>query len=211
MPTPKKGTKGAASSKTEKEFAALAKRAAQGDESAMPAIREAMRGLWDQVGDVAKQTLRTVLEKYYGQDLVFREGVERRLKSMTAELAGADPSPLELLLADRIAVCWLHMQYAEAIYAQNLKDLNVHWAEHYQRRIDRAHRRFLSAIKTLATVRKLALPVLQVNIGDKQVNIAGANTPQASGTAPRVVGGEEAATEAKETAREAQKGLPAGE
>jgi hypothetical protein len=40
--------------------------------------------------------------------------------------------------------------------------------------MDRAHRRYLSAIKTLATVRKLALPVLQVNIAKKQVNVAGA-------------------------------------
>ena len=43
---------------------------------------------------------------------------------------------------------------------------------YYQKSIDRAHRRYLSAIKTLATVRKLALPVLQVNIAKKQVNVA---------------------------------------
>ena len=40
-------------------------------------------------------------------------------------------------------------------------------------RMDRAHRRYLTAIKTLAIVRKLALPVLQVNIAKKQVNVAG--------------------------------------
>jgi hypothetical protein len=32
--------------------------------------------------------------------------------------------------------------------------------------------RFLSAIRTLAQVRKLALPTLQVNIGQNQVNVA---------------------------------------
>jgi hypothetical protein len=31
----------------------------------------------------------------------------------------------------------------------------------------------LAAIKTLAVVRKLAVPVLQVNIAKKQVNVAG--------------------------------------
>jgi hypothetical protein len=45
--------------------------------------------------------------------------------------------------------------------------------EHYQRRLDHAHRRYLSALKALALVRKLALPVLQVNIAKKQVNVAG--------------------------------------
>jgi hypothetical protein len=43
--------------------------------------------------------------------------------------------------------------------------------------MDRAHKRYLSAIKTLATVRKLALPVLQVNIAKKQVNVAGSCLP----------------------------------
>ena len=42
-----------------------------------------------------------------------------------------------------------------------------------QRCIDWAHKRYLSAIKTLAVVRKLAVPVLQVNIARKQVNVAG--------------------------------------
>jgi hypothetical protein len=50
--------------------------------------------------------------------------------------------------------------------------LSLGWGEYYQRRMDRAHRRYLSAIKTLALVRKLAVPVLQVNIARKQVNVA---------------------------------------
>lgn len=46
-------------------------------------------------------------------------------------------------------------------------------AELHQRKIDAAHRRFLSAVRTLAQIRKLALPNLQVNIGQNQVNVAG--------------------------------------
>jgi hypothetical protein len=45
---------------------------------------------------------------------------------------------------------------------------------YYQKAIDRAHKRYLSAIKTLAVVREPAVPVLQVNIARKQVNMAGA-------------------------------------
>ena len=47
-------------------------------------------------------------------------------------------------------------------------------ADYHLRRQDRAHLRFLSAMKTLATVRKLDLPVLQVNIDENQVNVANA-------------------------------------
>ena len=43
--------------------------------------------------------------------------------------------------------------------------------------LDHAHRRYLSAIRTLAQVRKLLVPVVQVNIADRQVNV-GAMVPQ---------------------------------
>ena len=51
----------------------------------------------------------------------------------------------------------------------------------YADRIDVANRRYLAAIKTLAQVRRLQIPTLQIamagatqfNIGDKQVNMAG--------------------------------------
>jgi len=37
--------------------------------------------------------------------------------------------------------------------------------------VDHSHKQYLSAMKTLATARKLALPALQVNIARKQVNV----------------------------------------
>jgi hypothetical protein len=38
--------------------------------------------------------------------------------------------------------------------------------------IERAQRRYLGAIKALAQVRKLGVPAVQVNIGEKQINMA---------------------------------------
>ncbi len=49
--------------------------------------------------------------------------------------------------------------------------------EYYQRVISAAHKRYLAAIKALAVVRKLAAPVLQVNIARKQVNVASCAAP----------------------------------
>jgi len=63
------------------------------------------------------------------------------------------------------------MQDADMRYAQNQKGCAFVESEFYQRRQDRAQKRYLSAIRTLALVRKLALPVLQVNIARKQVNV----------------------------------------
>ena len=49
--------------------------------------------------------------------------------------------------------------------------LNVN-RRYYQRRMNHSHKRYLSAIKKLALVRKLAVPVLQVDIAKKQINVA---------------------------------------
>ena len=46
-------------------------------------------------------------------------------------------------------------------------------AEYREGRRDRAHKRFLSACKALATVRKLARPTIQVDLANQQVNMAG--------------------------------------
>jgi hypothetical protein len=88
------------------------------------------------------------------------------------ELAGASPNPVERVLAETAATCWFAYRMHEAQYAGTLSDSGMRLAqsEHDQRRMDRAHRRFLSALKTLAAVRRLALPALQINVARQQVN-----------------------------------------
>ena len=66
----------------------------------------------------------------------------------------------------------LHL--ADIILAQQEGKLTLAQGEYHQRSRNRAHKRYLTSIKTLALIRKLAVPVLQVNIAKKQVNVAGA-------------------------------------
>jgi hypothetical protein len=51
--------------------------------------------------------------------------------------------------------------------------LFVPQGDYHQRRMDAAHRRFLAALEALATVRRLTLPALQINVARRQVNVAG--------------------------------------
>ena len=113
--------------------------------------------------------------------MAVREGLRAKMEALRVELAG--PSPLERVLAERIVACWLHLYHLEMGYA-NKDSISLELAAHYQRSIDRAHKRYLSAIKTLAVVRKLAVPVLQVNIARKQVNVAGPCVAPDSGKGP---------------------------
>jgi hypothetical protein len=63
------------------------------------------------------------------------------------------------------------VQDADIRYAVGRKDLTLQQAEFHQRRMDAANRRYLAALRTLALVRKLAVPALQINVANKQVNV----------------------------------------
>jgi hypothetical protein len=79
-------------------------------------------------------------------------------------------------LGERVAACWLNVYYIDALYAQRLNDLTAEQGGYFQRRQERAHRLYLSAIRTLAQVQRLLVPALQVNIGAQQLNVANAST-----------------------------------
>ena len=89
----------------------------------------------------------------------------RELNEHAAELAGPDPTPTERSLAETAALCHLQLRDAE-VTAFTAGDGNITEASYDLRRLDHAHRRYLTAMHTLATVRRLAVPAVKV------VNIA---------------------------------------
>jgi hypothetical protein len=157
-----------------KDLDGFYKRIEAGDPSTLPAVREAlknehMRELLS-LGYILQNALA---RQMFHNHTLASEAVMQELKILHSELAGPSPSPLERVLVQRAVICWLWMQDADLRYANARQqegglDLDLH--EAHQRRQDRAHRRFLSAVRTLALVRKLALPAVQVNIGGQQVN-----------------------------------------
>ena len=158
----------------EKELRKLVDRAHQGDESTLPVLRDLLNhpANVESFGNIAQHAEYSLIRKLVGKDVATREGIRRKMDIMRAELAGSSPIPLERLLVERIVLCWLHVYHLECMYAGK-ENMTFDLGNYYQRNIDRAHKRYLSAIKTLAVIRKLALPVLQVNIANKQVNLAG--------------------------------------
>jgi hypothetical protein len=149
----------------------LVERAKKGDTSALPALRAFLvdPGIVDKLnGDLARVAQQSLVNAAAGEDLAFREALLRKLEVLRAELAGSDPTPVEQLLVQRVVGCWLQLHHADALYVQGQPKFTIVQDNHYQRCMDRAHKRYLSAIKTLMLVRKLALPMLQVNIAQKQ-------------------------------------------
>lgn len=123
----------------------------------------------------ADDLLDCLVRRYHGH-VIQQESVRAQVEQVRADLVGPNPTRMEALLAERAAVCWLACNVHEraAEQAQNLTPAD---GRYRQRKIDGAHRRFLSAVKTLATVRKLRLPDLMVVI-DRRAERAGGRAVQ---------------------------------
>jgi len=123
------------------------------------------------------ESAREALIQGSTKDELRRAGMRRQLEIQRDELAGPNASPLELHLAERVALCGLAVARLESLFMHNADNSPKVW-EVCGRQLDGAHRRHLSAVKALAEVRRLQLPNVQVNIGEKQVNIGQVNAPE---------------------------------
>ena len=159
-----------------KKIRGLIRQAESGDEIALKEVCEILTAYpvlnvaWDLAETIERMWIDATLSN---NSRVGKEMLKAKLAELKQELAGPSASPIERLLAERVAVCWLQVQNADGAYLNQWETSTPAQVEHLQKTQDRAHRRFLSAIKTLAQVRRLCVPVLQVNVGEKQVNVVG--------------------------------------
>jgi hypothetical protein len=164
--------------------AELVRLAREGDRIALGELSyRADQSLYETVealdGDLARDVVEECLINslgpgYYGN----REGVAAKLAILRRELAPPGSSLAEELLAERAAVCWLHVQLLEMdrIDALNGSDkppreIDYRKLAAVDQCLSRAQARFERALTALAKVRRLNLPVVinQVNVG-AQVN-----------------------------------------
>ena len=92
-----------------------------------------------------------------GDNLMLRESWRRQLEGLKTELTGDSPSPLERLLADRVAAAWLQVQCADA-GAAVVQGGEAAEEATALRRQNAANKRYLQAAKTLAVVQRLLRP-----------------------------------------------------
>lgn len=160
-------------------FIKLVRRAEKGDAKALADVRAACKRepkLWNLIGlNAADITRQSLIKLIVGENLIAQDLLDREIDAMEKALLGAYPSPLERLLVERICLCYLQVQYAEIAYAQQAKGtIALSYGDYLQRQVDRANQRYTAAIRTLAQVRRLLTPLVQVNVAEKQVNLAGA-------------------------------------
>jgi len=144
---------------------AFLKRADDGDESVLPAIRKllALPDVVEQMGgNLAARAQKALVNSICGKRLPDKEALLQKLANLRAELGGPAPTPLEQLVVERIVACWLQLHSLELSYGSQAS-MAIELATYYQKSIDRAQKRYLAAIKALAYVRRLARPVVVAN------------------------------------------------
>ena len=103
--------------------------------------------------------------------------IQKRAAAVRNGLGYEGASQLEQLLIDHAVLCWLRLQDVEWSYSLAMeRSLPLTEADYWDRHLSAAQRRYLRACETLARVRRLLNPTLQVNIaaqGGQQVNVSG--------------------------------------
>jgi hypothetical protein len=140
----------------------LIKRASDGNEVCLRGLRTFLDNhpdVWEIAGNVAALAEKHWVEVLANGNALAELSIPRKLKALKAELLGSDPTPLERLLVDVIAVTFLAAEQGEI--AATRQEGSTQQIASRLRRAESGQRRLLSAIKALAVVRALmprALP-----------------------------------------------------
>lgn len=141
------------------------------DVAALGALLYRQPELWRICGDLAEQAALRLIEELNAPQSMKRS-MQSGLVAMADELARPEDGPLESLIIRQIVGAWVRLAYTEYSYNGTLVAGNqtLAQADFWERRMTAAERRYLRACETLARVRRLQLPAVQVNIAEQQVN-----------------------------------------
>lgn len=113
--------------------------------------------------------VRREMRRYF--EAITIETIEHQAAALQKALGADGASPIEKLLIDQVLVTWHDYHAHEIAYVNKYRaGLSIEATEVYERVLASKQKRYLSAIETLARVRRLLkLPSVQVNIGAQQI------------------------------------------
>ena len=139
------------------ELRVLVQSAQAGNPAALPHIRKILDDhpeVWRHVGDLATLAERAWIAVLAADHPVAVESMKRTVAAMKAELAGEHPTRIERLLVDQVVACWMEVSYLESVSADPGRS-SLDQADFRLKRLESAQRRYLTALKTLTTLRTL--------------------------------------------------------
>jgi hypothetical protein len=105
-----------------------------------------------------------------------RDGWAEQTRDLREALGHDTAPPLERMLIEHACVCWLRLAVMEVRYSCIVNANNtLVQVEHTEKRLTEAQKRFNRACESLARVRRLSAPRVQINVaaeGGRQLNVA---------------------------------------
>ena len=141
-------------------------------------LREASPVVVAKASDIGRQAQQLLIDTASAGDPLTQDALSERLDIMREEIAGENPTPLEVLLTERVVSCWMLVELFDVLMAAQLwrgneKCVSPSYLKHMIRSQESVTRRYLAAIKCLVQVRRLLRPSMQINYAEQQVNVAG--------------------------------------
>lgn len=129
--------------------------------------------------NLGQSAIATAIEKQ-GMDAASKEAAQLAMEAIRVAL-GYDSAPVvEQLVIDQVAICQFRMHCIENRYAQvQTESVTLAQGIYWERKLSAVQGRYLRAVETLARIRKLLKPTLQVNIATKGGKQIIANAPGA--------------------------------
>ena len=158
------------------ELRALSDRAEAGDKGARRELRMMVRASSPEVigraSDIGRRAGQTLARAAAGGDPLIEEALYAKLDLMRAEIAGEDPTPLEVLLTERVVSLWMLTALLEVLVGAQYRNtrgdedqrLPPSYILQQSRILESATRRYLAAVRELARVRKLQATVPPVQV-----------------------------------------------
>ncbi len=145
-----------------------------GDRAALNKLLELgkVRGLSYLGGWSAATVLNKLGDRASETNLMAREAVAVDRAAVVADLSEPGDGPIERIIIGRAALCSVDLSLAERDFqhmaAQGGPAAPI---EALDRRRERSQRMLLAALRSLAAVRRMGRPAVQVNVGDGNVNV----------------------------------------
>jgi hypothetical protein len=166
-----------------KTLQALSEKVEGGDKGARKELRKAVRESAPEVicraSDISRRGRWVLIKAAAANDPLTEEALLARVELISADVAGPDPSALEVLLTEMICSLWVLIEVLELLMSAQLSPTSTSRDHHvpafYLRHIlkwqESASRRFLAATKVLVQVRRLqsGIPNAQTNV---QINLS---------------------------------------
>jgi len=160
---------------------ALSEKAENGDKEARNELRRVLRESAPEIvlraSDIGRRGQWALIKTVAANNPLTEEALMARLDLMHADIAGPDPSPLEILLVKRICSLWLLIEALDMLVNAQLSSnlprehrTGMSFLRDILKWQENVSRRYLAALKTLAQIRKLQsnTPGIQYNT---QINL----------------------------------------